>query len=71
VLDLVPLAGAGRKMTYRDGKTGLVAELLKLSFPELESGAARILRCFSFRDGLSGLKRFRIWSALIHVEQHE
>ena len=34
VLDLVPLAGAGRQMADRDGKLQLVGQLLKLDFPQ-------------------------------------
>ena len=33
VLDLVPLAGAGWKMTHLDGQSGLVGQLLKLMLP--------------------------------------
>ena len=33
VLDLVPLAGARRKMTHLDGQSGLVGQLLKLVLP--------------------------------------
>ncbi len=34
MLDLVPLAGSGRKMTYRDGNPDLVRQFLSLHFPE-------------------------------------
>ena len=34
MLHLVPLAGAGRKVTDRDGEPGLIGELLQLEFPQ-------------------------------------
>ena len=34
VLNLVPLAGAGRKVPHMDGQAQLVAELLEHDFPE-------------------------------------
>src|SRR5208283_429337 len=57
VLDLVPFAGAGRKMAYGDGKSSVVAQLLKLGFPKPESGAVTAsavcsdehARCFRVR----------------------
>ncbi len=39
VLDPVPLAGAGRQMSDRDGKTALVGEPLKLELPQTDTGA--------------------------------
>ena len=39
VLDLVPFAGAGRKMANGDGKPGLVREPLKFIFPQTQSPA--------------------------------
>ena len=33
MLDLVPLAGAGRQMADRDGKLEFVGQLLKFDFP--------------------------------------
>jgi hypothetical protein len=35
MLDAVPLAGAGRVMSDRDGKTGFVCQFLQLNFPSL------------------------------------
>ena len=34
VLDLVPLTGAGREVTHRDGETGASGELLQLPLPQ-------------------------------------
>lgn len=34
MLDLVPFAGAWRKVTYRDGQSSLIGEFLQLQFPQ-------------------------------------
>src|SRR6185437_8651448 len=39
VLDLVPFAGAGRKMEDGDGQSQLVGELLQFGLPEADAGA--------------------------------
>ena len=39
VLDPVPLAGARRQMSDRDGKTALVGEPLQLELPQTDAGA--------------------------------
>lgn len=39
MLDPVPLAGAGRQMSDRDGKTALVGEPLQLELPQSDAGA--------------------------------
>lgn len=37
MLDLVPLAGAGRKVTDRDRQSGLNRQLLQLPFPQAQA----------------------------------
>src|SRR6266851_4751338 len=39
VLDLVPLAGSGRKMTDRNGQAGVIREGLQLQFPQAQPPA--------------------------------
>ena len=34
MLDLVPFAGAGREVAYRDGQRGLIGEFLQFQFPQ-------------------------------------
>jgi len=38
-LDLVPLAGPGRKMTDRNGQAGVIGEVLQLQFPQAQASA--------------------------------
>jgi len=39
VLDVVPLAGAGREVTHRNGQTGASGELLQFPLPEPQARA--------------------------------
>src|SRR5271157_3517418 len=39
MLDLVPLAGSGRQVTYRDGDAELVGESLQLALPQTDTTA--------------------------------
>ena len=39
VLDPIPLAGAGRQMSDRDGKTALIGEPLQLELPQSDAGS--------------------------------